>query len=201
MVGAQSQCIRSLKLLPWPRFPLIPFGTGSLGTELEREAQPLFTPQPEQGPMVSFLQLIEIVVAGRLRKAEHASFKTVFRSYQNAQREYDYEYPFAHINLEAIGGHIVHWIHGTVRSVSLQAIDETQQWTLPGLFYEIREQLEYEHDLAARWYPVGKEVPIIVDPQFSSGVPTIVGRGVTVSTIHKRFKDGRLSDKYRDFQL
>ena len=39
----------------------------------ERDAPPLFLPKPDQGPIVSFLQLIEIMVVGRLRKQEHAS--------------------------------------------------------------------------------------------------------------------------------
>jgi uncharacterized protein (DUF433 family) len=48
--------------------------------------------------------------------------------------------------------------------------------------------LVYVSSLAARWYPVGKGVPIVIDPRFSAGLPTIAGRGVTVSTIYKRWK-------------
>lgn len=169
----------------------------------DREAQPLFTSKPDQGPMVSFLQLIEVVVAGRLRKAEHAKYQTVAVAYRNAKDFYGYEYPFAHINVEAIGGHIVHWIRGTMPSDSLQALDLPQQWTLPGTFHEIHEELDYDDELAARWYPIGKSVPIVVDPLFGSGVPTILGRGVTVTAISKRFFDGRLSieDISQDFEL
>lgn len=170
----------------------------------DREAPPLFYSQPAQGPMASFLQLIEIMVAGRLRKEEHASYKTVYQAYQNAKREYPYEYPFAHINLETIGGHIVHWIRGAAPRTSLQALDDLRQWTLPGLFREIREdELDYDRDLASRWHPLGKGVPIVVDPLFSSGVPTILGRGITVGTIQRRFKEARLSIDFiaRDYEL
>ena len=83
-------------------------------------------------------------------------------------------------------------------------MDEPHQWTLPGLVQEVIEnQLYYEQDLAARWYPAGKMVPIVVDPQFSSGAPTIPGRGVTVGTIYRRWKDGDLSMDFiaQDFQL
>lgn len=146
--------------------------------------------------MVSFLQLVEIVVAGRLRKAERASFQTVYQAYRNAKQEYPYEYPFAHLELRAIGGHIVHFIHGQRH---YQALDQLQQWTLPGLVEELMEQIHYDdEDLAARWSPMGKDVPIIVDPQFSSGAPTIVGRGVTVQAIHSRFKAGLLIDFIAD---
>ncbi len=49
-------------------------------------------------------------------------------------------------------------------------------------------EIDYERNLAARWYPVGKTVPIVVDPLYSSGLPTIIGRGVTIQTIYKRWK-------------
>ena len=40
---------------------------------------PLFARRDETGAMVSFLQLIEIVVAENFRKAEHVGFQTVRR--------------------------------------------------------------------------------------------------------------------------
>ncbi|MSQ07047.1 MAG: hypothetical protein EXR54_06320 [Dehalococcoidia bacterium] len=67
---------------------------------------PLFNAQGNQGPMVSFLQLIEIMVARNFRLAERVSFDRVRRAYANAQRIWELEYPFAHLQLEAIGGHI-----------------------------------------------------------------------------------------------
>ena len=50
---------------------------------------------------------------------------------------------------------------------------------------------------------MGKTVPIVVDPLFGSGVPTVEGRGVTVSTINKRFFEGNLSVEFiaEDLQL
>lgn len=157
--------------------------------------RPLFEMPEGQGAMVSFLQLVEIVVAGRLRKAERASFQTVYQAYWNAKQEYPYEYPFAHLDLRAIGGHIVHLIHSHPPPISYQALDDPLQWTLPGLVEELIEQIHYDDDsLAARWSPLGKDVPIIIDPRFSSGAPTIVGRGVTVQAIHSRFKAGLLID-------
>ncbi len=47
--------------------------------------------------------------------------------------------------------------------------------------------------MASKWYPVGKNIPIVVDPYISSGVPVIEGRGITVENIGKRFYDGKQS--------
>ena len=163
---------------------------------------PLFEAPGGSGAMVSFLQLIEVVVAGNFRKAERVSFRTVRRAYENAKAQWGIDYPFAHLRLEALGGHIVQRFRTDRPGRSLQALDEPLQWTLPGLVLETLAQLDYEFDLAARWYPVGKAVHIVVDPKITSGLPTIVGRGVTVEVIHQRFKAGqRLEYIAQDFAL
>ena len=85
---------------------------------------------------------------------------------------------------------------------TLQAVDEPRQRTLPGLVIEAIHNLEYEKELAARWYPLGKVIPIVVDPQFSAGLPTIPSRRVTVRTIHKRWSAGQaISFIARDLRL
>lgn len=160
-------------------------------TAKDRIVRPLLTSTPaNQGPMVSFLQLVEIVVARRFRKVEHVKFQTVRQAYENVQKEFALGFPFAHLRLEAIGGHIVQRLRREEPGESLHAVDTPSQWTLPGLVLDVVHQLDYEQDLAARWYPIGKEVPIVVDPRISSGVPTIVRRGVTIHAIHKRWKAG-----------
>ena len=153
-------------------------------------------------PMVSFLQLIEIVVAANFRKAERVSLERVRRAYVNAQEILQLEFPFAHARLEAMGGHIVHVLHEGTTDLSMQAMDEPALWTLPGLVLAVVSQITYERDLAARWHPVGDKAPIVVDPRITSGVPTISGRGVTVRIIRNRFMAGQEIDFIaRDYEL
>lgn len=153
-------------------------------------------------PMVSFLHLIEIVIAANFRKAEKVSFGRVRRAYVNAQEILQLEYPFAYAEFKAIGGHIVHAMHEETPEPMYQAMDEPTQWTLPGLVSITVSQIRYERKLAAQWYPVGDRAPIVVDPRITSGVPTISGRGVTVRIIRKRFMAGQDIDFIaRDFEL
>lgn len=164
------------------------------------EVSPLFTGDFDEEKACSFLQLIEIVVAAKFRKAEHVSFQAVRDAYDNARTIYGLEYPFARMNLKGIGGHIVHIIR--IPGISLQALDRPEQYTLPNLVQETIEQLDYEHDLATRWYPVGKDIPIVVDPRISAGLPVIKGRGITVNAIYKRFKaDQKIEFIEKDFDL
>lgn len=153
----------------------------------ERHVFPLIKATPD-ATCCSFLNLVEIMVAARFRKSEGASFLTVKRAYENGQKLFSLEYPFAHLQLRGIGGHIVHMIK---MSGSMQAIDTPEQYTLPGLVIEMLDQLEFELELASKWYPVGKNIPIVVDPYVSSGVPVIEGRGITLENIEKRFYSGK----------
>lgn len=168
-------------------------------TTEQGEIKPLFKRDTEE-KACSFLQLIEIVVAAKFRKAERVPFKTVRHAYDNAQKIYKLEYPFASLELKAIGGHIVHIIH--IPGVGLQAIDQPEQFTIPDLVQEAIAQLEYEDKLAKRWWPAGKEVPIVVDPLVSAGLPIVYGRGITVEAIHKRFVSKQKMDFIaKDFDL
>lgn len=156
--------------------------------------------------MVSFLQMIEIMVAGRFRTSVSGSrsvtLKIVRNAYINAKNLYGIEYPFAHLRLESIGGHIIHLLEGGDPTASFQAVDLPEQWTLPGLLQDTIDQLDYDQGLASRWYPIGKSVPIVVDPRISTGLPVIVGRGVTVQSIRNRFKAGmRIDFIAQDFEL
>ena len=173
--------------------------TGVTGKAVPR----LINKSENDAAMVSFLQLIEVVVAGKFRKAERVSFRTVRRAYENAATQWELEYPFAHLRLEALGGHIVQRLREERARRSLQALDNPQQWSLPGLVVETVQQMEYDKkEIAVRWYPVGKQYPIVVDPKVTSGVPTIEHRGVTIEVIHKRFKAGQKLDFIaRDFEL
>jgi len=159
-------------------------------TRNAKEIPPLFPEGVVQNSMISFLQLIETVVAAQLRNADNVSYRNVHDAYRNAKEIFGVEYPFAHLDLESRGGHIIARLEGEQPGESLQTLDSPEQWTLPALVLETISQIEYEGDLAARWFPVVKERHIVIDPQISSGVPTITERGVSVRTIRKRREAG-----------
>lgn len=158
----------------------------------KRDVLPMLGEQ-EKKPLVSFLELVEILVASGFRKSNLPPDR-IRMAHDFVQHEWGIKHPFASLKLEPLGGHILHRFDKEKPGVSLATLDtKLQQWTLPGFVIETIKQLDYELELAARWYPIGKDVPIVVDPRISAGLPTIVNRRVTVQAIHKRFKDGRYS--------
>ncbi len=155
-----------------------------------RQTPPLFPGGAAEESMLSYLQLIETVVAARFRNLDNVRYQNVHAAYRNAKEILGIEYPFAHANLEALGGHIIALLEGEESGSSLQALDSPTQWSLPGLVLEVIRQFEYEDDFAARWFPLGKACPIVIDPRIGSGIPTVEGRGVSVNTIFKRWRAG-----------
>ena len=151
---------------------------------------PLFPDGASEDSMLSYLQLIETVVAARFRNLDNIHYRDVHAAHRNARDILGIQYPFAHANLEALGGHIIARLEGEEIGESLQALDSPEQWSLPGLVLEVIRQIEYEGDFAARWYPQGRECPIVIDPRISSGVPTVNGRGVSVDAVLRRWRAG-----------
>ena len=63
------------------------------------------------------------------------------------------------------------------------------QWTIASIIQQLAEQIEFEAPggLACRWHPLGRGMPVVLDPFVSFGAPSIVGRGVTTANIHDLF--------------
>ena len=159
-----------------------------------RETPPLFPEGATDDSMLSYLQLIETVVAARFRNSDRVPYRNVHAAYRNAREILGVEFPFAHFKMEPLGVHIIARLEGEEIGQSLQALDSPVQWSLPGLVLEVIHQIDYEGEFAGRWFPAGKRSPIVVDPRISSGVPTVNGSGVSVNTIFKRWRAGLKMD-------
>ena len=167
---------------------------GMAGSEAVFEAAP--------ARMVSFLQLIEIVIVAGFRRSERVSLARLRSAYLNARHDLGLDYPFAHERLEVVGEHVVRSLHADEPGANHKAIDGPSLWTLPSIVAGVGKQIRYEGGFAARWFPVGDEIPIVIDPLVTSGMPTIRDRGVTVQAIRKRFLAGQdIAFIARDFQL
>ena len=140
---------------------------------------------------VSFLQLVEIVVASFFRKEGRVSLDVVRQAYNNAKSLTRVEYPFASLKLEPLAGHIILRLRESNRGQGLPAIDLPGLNTIPGFRIDVLDSIEYDTDLAIRWWPAGKERPIVIDPRFSAGLPTIPERRVTIQNIRKRWLAGQ----------
>ena len=64
------------------------------------------------------------------------------------------------------------------------------------------DHIDYMGAWAGRWFPLGKEKPIVIDPKISAGRPVIRGRGVPVDVVWSQKKAGVDVDFIaKDFQI
>lgn len=166
-----------------------------------RHMEPVFREpdaQTRRGAVeVSFVQLAEIYVASQFRK-RRISLQRVRSAHDFARSVWSLDYPFAHLKLGSDGPRVLAQYEeqepGKPRFVVLGG---SGQLVLPGHVVDAIETFEFdEHELVARWFPVGRTVPIVIDPRFSAGLPTIPERRVTIGAIHKRWRDGNQDIKF-----
>ena len=175
------------------------------------EIAPVFGEQSrpaEQPVAISFLMLAEIVVAVQFRRS-NVKLDTIRQAHQFAREHFEVAYPFAFKDFEVLGGHVMHEFslqNGGRRPALYRAIDTAgMQVALPMPVLQRVHQLEFldEQTYAARWFPLGREIPVVVDPRFAAGRPSVAGRGIRAETILNRFFTGResISALAEDFEL
>ena len=123
---------------------------------------------------LSFLEFIEVLVAGKIRAGQSVSYQDVRKFHDSLAAEWGTQFPFAHHNLLANKGQ------------------------LPDQAVKALGQLDYEDGFAARWYPMGKHAPLVSEPRISGGAPTIKGRRVRVLDIRELFEAGESLGKVAD---
>jgi uncharacterized protein (DUF433 family) len=138
---------------------------------------------------VSFLQLAEIVVVSRFRQRK-VKLDILRQAHAFACDMLKLEYPFAWLHLKTDGIHVFSDFEKSYPDASLLPLDKEGQLTLPGSVIKALELFDYEDEFAARWYPIGRSVPIVIDPRYGAGRPTIPNRRLPVASIYNRWKAG-----------
>ena len=71
---------------------------------------------------------------------------------------------------------------------SMVALLSHGQRAMSPIIEQIFDKLDFEHTtklgFARRWYPLGKNGLIVIDPQVSFGRPTVIGRSVATNNIY-----------------
>jgi uncharacterized protein (DUF433 family) len=154
---------------------------------------------------VSFLELSELVIAARFRRL-NIRLQRIRLAHEFARKEWKVPYPFAHFELTSIGGHILRKFEEQAPSEGPRfvVLSSPDQVVLPDLVIDETENFDYSpiDKFAERWHLFGRGIPVVVDPRFAGGEPTIEGRGVRVEILRRRWKAGEsFADIARDFRL
>jgi len=159
---------------------------------------PPVTSRTDGSGQVSFVDLIEIIAIGRLKEIGFA-LPAIRQIVRNCQEILLIERPLATLKFKAGG-----------REIFVERADDTllevgrrkgmQAWNeVLGPFLE---DLDYSGELASRWWPLGHDKPIVVDPEYGYGFPVVASSGVRTEIIRERFEAGDLEAQIaRDFNL
>lgn len=163
--------------------------------------------EPGERLVVSFLDLAELIVVARYRAGQGTKIplKRLRAAHAFARLKLGIEYPFASAIFKLQGGHIIHEYEEANPGPGTIAIDTGGNYMLPIEMDEALELFDFDNtssELAERWYPAGKMVPVVVDPEFGAGWPVIAGRNVRASVLVQRWQAGwEYAEIAEDFEL
>lgn len=141
--------------------------------------------QPVDGDYaVSFLDLIDVLVAGQFRDRHNVPMRIVRRAHSLLQKELKTEHPFCHSDLYTDGKRIFQYAATNLGAGRLSDVISHQQF-----FLHIKEKLshiEYSEitRLADKWRIANG---IVINPAISMGKPTIEKTGVTTFVIANQY--------------
>ncbi len=115
---------------------------------------------------LSFLELLEVLIAGKIRAGNKGSYREVREYHDAIAAEWGTQFAFAHQNFLAHKGR------------------------LPEAAVKVLGQMDYEDGFVSRWCPMGKEGALALDPQRAGGQPAIKGRRLRVVDIKDSFMAG-----------
>lgn len=151
----------------------------------------------EDADAASFLDLVEVVAIGGLKKAGF-SMKEIRQIVRNCQEMLDVPRPLATLDFK-VGGHEV-FVERAGVLVEVGRRKREQAWR--EVLEPFLDSLDYTHELASRWWPLGKCEPVIVDPDYGYGYPVIEDSGVRTEIIRERALAGDRNEQIaRDFNL
>lgn len=163
----------------------------------DRIERPPITPGLEDRGFVSFIDLIEIVAIGGL-KALGFTLTQIRRIVIDCQDQVGVPRPLTTLKFKTNGYEIFvnqgDTLLGLGKKKGLRAWNE-----ILGPFLE---DLDYSGSFVSRWWPLGKDKPIVVDPDYGYGLPVVANSGVRTEIILERFQAGDLPAQIaKDFNL
>jgi uncharacterized protein (DUF433 family) len=142
-------------------------------------------PGKGMGLRLSYMQLVEAAFVASFRAAG-VSLQRVRKARDHLSRAFECQFPFAELRLKTDGKRVLYELEelSEVPGKPLVAADENGQLIWRAAFKRL-EQFEYVDDLAVRWFPRGREHPVVIDARVAFGAPTV--SGIATRLIHQRW--------------
>ena len=161
------------------------------GYEYKVGDEPVSAPPVTQGlshpasPGVSFFDLVEIAAIGRL-KGVGWSLHAIRGAVMACQQMFDLPRPLVTERFKTDGSDFfVQW-DGSLVEVGIGRHRGERAWDeVLGPFLAT---VEYEGDYVRRWWPIGQNRRVVIDPDFGFGLPVIAGSGVRTEIVYEQVR-------------
>ncbi len=135
---------------------------------------------------VHFYTLIEFYVFYQLRK-QKLSAQSIAKSHEIIAEELNSQFPFATSTILTDGKKILYKIDDEI----IVNADKSKQLNFSAIIKEFCQQIDFGKDhLALRYWPLGKQRNIIVDPHHQLGQPTIKNTNILAETLYRMYIAG-----------
>jgi len=145
-------------------------------------------PSLENKVALGFLDLIEIKFVASFLDVG-VTWPVIHRVREKAQRLYaDTQHPFCTMRFVTDGRQIFQNVHEETGDTCLVEI-VTDQRVFAEIIRPFLKQLEFrDGTILERWWPLGRDRHIVVDPRKNFGQPTVVTEGIPTQNLARSFK-------------
>jgi uncharacterized protein (DUF433 family) len=116
------------------------------------------------------------------------SLKRIKRARSYLAEAFGVDHPFADLRLRTSGPHIL----AEFGFDDLVVADAYGQIGWKSFMVDRIDQFEYDQktSLATRWFPRGREIPVLIDPRFNFGKPVLARSGVATWVVADALRAG-----------
>ncbi len=137
----------------------------------------------DHGDVLTFLELIELFVVKQFRDAG-VSMHAIRKTAEVAAQRFDTPYPFATGDFDTDGRSIFHTMENTGDGSTLAEDFARGQYAFDSLVHPFFKRLDYrDHAEAFRYWPLGRDDRVVLDPQRHFGAPIDARTGVPTRTL------------------
>jgi len=135
----------------------------------------------------SFLDLIDLLFVRQF--VEHGISVQKLRQALNEAGTLIGDHHFARRTFWTEGRNIYLQVKEKPAEALLQLLSNGQ-WVIAPVIKQIAHQIDFEEatGISSRWYPMGKETPVVVDPRLGFGAPAIAGRGIQTANVFDLYR-------------
>lgn len=152
----------------------------------ELRASPPVNSGIEPRNAAAFIDLMEIVVIGGLRR-KGFSLPTIRRINEFCQTYLRSTRPLVTETFK-VDGREAFILAGSTQLVNVSTKAGMLAWS--EVLDPFLQQVDFENELARRWWPLGRQEPVVLDPDYGFGMPVVSGTSVRTEIIAERTKAG-----------